>query len=145
MCMLSLLPETRATSKWAMLTLYALRVISIKFLLVISILCKTEWSWELRIWSHKMNLHDILSTSPHYFCGKWIGATNENSNFNVRVVNEEVANLALLGTGYWVPYYTKLMLHEIKVLEINANLMENEFRVKKIIAKEKVEFHNKGN
>ena len=61
------------------------------------------------------------------------------------MVNEEVANLALLGTGYWVPYYTKLMLHEIKVLEINAKLMENEFRVKKIIAKEKVEFHNKGN
>ena len=61
------------------------------------------------------------------------------------MVNEEVANLALLGTGYWVPYYMKLMLHEIKVLEINANLMENEFRVKKIIAKEKVEFHNKGN
>ena len=37
------------------------------------------------------------------------------------------------------------MLHEIKVLETNANLMENEFRVKKIIVKEKVEFHNKGN
>ena len=41
--MLSLLPETRATSKWAMLTLYALGVISIKFLLVISMLCKMEW------------------------------------------------------------------------------------------------------
>ena len=27
-----------------LLTLYALRVISIKFLLVISMLCKTEWS-----------------------------------------------------------------------------------------------------
>ena len=94
-----------------------------------------------------MNLLDILSTSPHYFCGKWIGATNENSNFNVRVVNEEVANLALLG---WqpkeeVPYYGKLTPHEIKVLEINTNFMENEFRIKKIIAKEKVEFHNKGN
>ena len=25
-----------------------------------------------------MNLIDILSTSPHYFYGKWIGATNEN-------------------------------------------------------------------
>ena len=23
--------------------------------------------------------------SPHYFCRKWIGATNENSNFNLRV------------------------------------------------------------
>ena len=35
--------------------------------------------------SHKMNLLDILSTSPHYFCTKWIGATNENSNFDLRV------------------------------------------------------------
>ena len=60
-------------------------VISIKFLFVISILCKTEWSWELRTWSHKMNLLDILSTSPHYFCRKWIGTTNENSDFDLRV------------------------------------------------------------
>ena len=44
-----------------------------------------------------------------------------------------------------IPYYTKLTLHEIKVLEINANLMENDFRIKKINAKEEVEFHNKGN
>ena len=35
--------------------------------------------------SHKINLLDILSTSPHYFCKKWIGATNENSNFDPRV------------------------------------------------------------
>ena len=27
-------------------------------------LCKTEWLWELWAWSHKMNLLDILSTSP---------------------------------------------------------------------------------
>ena len=53
---------------------------SIKFLLVISMLSKTEWSWELQTRSHKINLLDILSTSPHYFCRKWIGATNENSN-----------------------------------------------------------------
>ena len=39
-------------------------------------LCKTEWSWELWIWWHKINFLDILSTSPHYFCRKWIGATN---------------------------------------------------------------------
>ena len=44
------------------------------------IVCKTGWSWELRTWSHKMNLLDILSTSPHYFCRKCKGATNENSN-----------------------------------------------------------------
>ena len=49
-------------------------------------LCKTEWSWELRTWSHKMNLLDILSTSPHYFCGKWIGVRNENSNFDLRIL-----------------------------------------------------------
>ena len=49
------------------------------------------------------------------------------------------------GSG-WVPYYRKLTpLHEIKVLEINANLMENDFRIKKNNAKDEVEFHNKGN
>ena len=44
-----------------------------------------------------------------------------------------------------IPYYRKLTLHEIKVLEINANLMENDFRIKKINAKEEVEFQNRGN
>ena len=42
-------------------------------------------------------------------------------------------------------YHRKLTLHEIKVLEINANLMEKDFQIKKINAKEEVEFHNKGN
>ena len=51
---------------------------------------------------------------------------------------------------FLLPYYRKLTLHEIKVLEINAtsnnaNLMENEFRINKINAKGEVEFHNKGN
>ena len=32
----------------------------------------------------------------------------------------------LIETG-GLPYYRKLTLHEIKVLEINANLMENDF------------------
>ena len=46
-----------------------------------------------------------------------------------------------------LPYYRKLTLHKIKVLEINAtyinaNLMENDFRIKKINVKEEVEFHN---
>ena len=31
-----------------------------------------------------MKLLDILSTSPHYFCRKWIGATNENSHFDLK-------------------------------------------------------------
>ena len=44
-----------------------------------------------------------------------------------------------------IPYYRKLTLHEInKVLEINANLMGNDFQIKKINAKEEVEFHIKG-
>ena len=49
-------------------------------------LCKTVWSWELRTWSHKKYLLDILSTSPHYLCRKWIGATDENTNFDLRVL-----------------------------------------------------------
>ena len=68
------------------LNLWALRVISIKFLLVILVNCKTEWSWELRTWSHNMILLDILSTSPNFFCRKWIGTTNENSNLDLRVL-----------------------------------------------------------
>ena len=47
-------------------------------------LSKTMWSWELRTWLNKMNLLDILSTSPHYFSRKWIGATNESSNVDLR-------------------------------------------------------------
>ena len=56
-------------------------VIIIKFLFVLSVLCKAQWSWELWTWSHKMNLLDILSTSPHYLCRKWLEVPNENSNF----------------------------------------------------------------
>ena len=32
-----------------------------------------------------MNVLDILATSPHYFYSKWIGTTNENFNFDLRV------------------------------------------------------------
>ena len=56
-------------------------------------LCKTEWSWELRTWSHTMNLLDILSTSPHNPCRKWTGVTNENSNFDLRVQGFNIAHL----------------------------------------------------
>ena len=45
----------------------------------------------------------------------------------------------------YIPYYRKLTLHEIKVLEINTNLMAKDFRILKINTKEEVEFHNKGN
>ena len=36
-----------------------------------------------------MNLLDILSTAPLYFCRKGIGATNENSNFDLRGVSQK--------------------------------------------------------
>ena len=78
------------------LTPYALRMISIKFLLVISLLYKTEWSWELRTLSHKMNLLDILSTSLHYFGGKWMVATNANSNFDLRVWRVKASSTRIL-------------------------------------------------
>ena len=77
-------------------------MVSIKFLLVISMLCETEWSWELGTWSHKMHLLDILSTSPHYFCMKWIGATNENSNFDAFLYLEWQSNR----------YYNSFVRHE---------------------------------
>ena len=32
-----------------------------------------------------MILLDILSTSLHYFCRKWIRVTNENSNLDFRI------------------------------------------------------------
>ena len=37
-------------------------------------------------------------------------------------------------------YYMKLTLHEIKVLEINANFVKHDFRIKEINAKERVTF-----
>ena len=50
-----------------------------------------------------------------------------------------------LHTNTSLPYYRKLTLHEINVLEINANLMGKDFRIKKINVKEEAEFHYKGN
>ena len=67
------------------LTLKALGVISVKFLLVISLLYKTQWSWELQTWSHKMNLIDTSTNSPSYVYWKRKGITNENLNFDIRV------------------------------------------------------------
>lgn len=48
------------------LTLETLRVISIKFLLVMSTPYKTEWVRELRTGSCKMNLLDISIMFPYY-------------------------------------------------------------------------------
>ena len=82
-----------------------LRAISIRFFfLVISILWKSQWSWELRTWSHKMGLFDILSTSAHYFCRKWIGATNESSNFDLRPGLIEPPYNEVLGIANDIPY-----------------------------------------
>ena len=46
---------------------------------------------------------DILSTSPHYFCRKCIGSTNENSNFDLRVsrVNDLVRGFFAWTLAYW--------------------------------------------
>ena len=44
------------------------------------------------------------------------------------------------GILLYVRYYMKLTLHEIKVLEINANLVKHDFRIKEINAKERVTF-----
>ena len=74
------------------------------FFLVISMLWKSEWSWELRAWSHKISLFDILSTSPHYFCRKWIGATNESSNFDLRPGLIEPPYNKVLGIANDIPY-----------------------------------------
>ena len=73
------------TSCTPVLTLWVLRMISMKFLLVISMLYKTEWSWELRTWSQKINLIHTSTTFPHYFHREPVGATNENLNFDIRV------------------------------------------------------------
>ena len=44
------------------------------------------------------------------------------------------------GSCYMLHYHMKLTLHEIKVLEINANLVKHDFRMKEINAKERVTF-----
>ena len=55
-------------------------MISIKFLLIISMLYKTNWSGELRACSGKINLMDTSTNSPHYFYWKHIGTRNEINN-----------------------------------------------------------------
>ena len=46
------------------LTLQSVRMISVKFLLVILMVCKAERSWELRTWSHKMNYYVLDGGAP---------------------------------------------------------------------------------
>ena len=116
-------------------------MISIKFLLVISMLCKTEWSWELWTWSHKMNLLDISSTSPHYFCRKWIGPTNENSNFDLRILRVKrnfslVWPIKILG---WINHTNlirnKSELRYIRAIMHNPSIIITEFTCNSMQAK----------
>ena len=39
---------------------------------------------------------DVLSTSPHFLSRKWIGVTNENSNFGFEVLRVKVPNHEIL-------------------------------------------------
>ena len=115
------------------LTLEALRVISIKFFLVISMLCKPEWSWELRTWSHKMNLVDILSTSPHYLGGKWIGTSNENSNFDLRVQRFKLLRTTQQKVASAHLILTFLEHRWLKIWGLNCNLQFIQRRIKYIV------------
>ena len=79
----------------------AFRVISFKRLLVISMLFKTAWWQEFRKWSHKINLLDTSTTSPHYFHGKRIRTTNKNLTVDIRFLKFNQAS------EYWpfsLPY-----------------------------------------
>ena len=44
-----------------------------------------------------------------------------------------------------LPYYRKLTLLEIKVLEINTNLRDDDFLTKEVNAKERITFQNEIN
>ena len=72
--------------------------------------------------------------------------THNNNNNNKSDIIIIIIKKSLFNTHKKdLPYYRKITLHEIKMFEINANLMEKEFRMNKINAKEDIEFHNKGN
>ena len=58
------------TSCTPVLTLLVLRMISMKFLLVISMLYKAKWSWELRTWSQKIILLILQQLLPSTFIGQ---------------------------------------------------------------------------
>ena len=58
---------------------------------------------------------------------------------------DQANTLAQCGSCNLWPYYRKLTLCEIRVLEIKANLEKNDFQVKEINWKERVTFQNEGN
>ena len=74
---------------------------SIKFLLIISMLCKTGWSWEIKTWPNEMKLLDI-STTSHYFHRKWIGETIEKVNFHLEIERITCAHFAILLWFYFI-------------------------------------------
>ena len=53
--------------------------------------------------------------------------------------------LLAIMTELYTLHYRKLTLHEIRVLEINVNLVENGFPMKEVNAKERITFQNEGN
>ena len=105
----------------------SLRVISIKILLVISMLCKTNWWWELSTWSYKIQWVDTSTTSHYYFDRKPIGTANENLNSDIRarrvhvgkaIFNVEIlANSKFTSIGNSTCYWQKI----IKTLKKQTN------------------------
>ena len=88
-------------------------LINIKFLVVISMLCKTQWLWELQTRSHKTNLLDILSTSPHYSLGNehWqqmriqmliLGSKGLKQDFFIKASHLSSSGFLELEIGYYM-------------------------------------------
>ena len=78
----------------------------------------------------------ILSTNvtAHFHCVDGLG---RNFDTGRAILNDHIY---IYIYSIYLPDYRKLTPHEIKVLEINANLMENDFQIKKLNAKDEVEF-----
>ena len=80
---------------------WAVRVISLKFLLVITKLHKTGWSWDLKAWSQKMNLIDTSTNSPYLLYWKPKGKKWEFDS-NTRVMIWGLGWLICTGGGLWL-------------------------------------------
>lgn len=81
-------------------------------------LYKTERSWELRTGLHKMNLFDVLTTSPHYVYRKCLGAANENWNVDLAISND----LPWGRSGYLSPLTQKRTQMDIHFSEITFSV-----------------------
>ena len=100
---------------------------SIKFLLIISLLYKTEWSWELRTWLHYMNLIDTSTNSPHYLYWKCIGITNENLNFDVRVWRVNCGELISGGGGAYKQKFKVIVCKRTRILYDYTQITKKDF------------------